>query len=157
MICRRWALGLGRHGVPALFHTLYIPGYIPGAPRRRAPRGRIGRLKTASRERDTKGPAALNTMENKDLLQLVAKIRRDIPRNPDVLLAMRELERLALSRGIVTSSVTLPQAAPVTLPPPVTLPASQPVTLHKCPFCEARRSADAARVRRHRQKAAAHP
>jgi hypothetical protein len=65
---------------------------------------------------------------------VIARVRRAMPRNSDVMAICDAAERVTLPPSRDTPAVTLP---------------SKGVTL-RCPVCEARRAADVARTRRHR-------
>ncbi len=72
-----------------------------------------------------------------DPLTVIARVRRVMPRNVDVMAICDALEAVTLRK-----------------PPDVTLRDS--ITL-RCPVCEARRAVEAARARRHRAAKREHP
>jgi hypothetical protein len=68
-------------------------------------------------------------MDKIELIGLIARIRRNMPRNTDIMTVCEELERLVISKP----TVNVTSQAPVTLPSPSQ---SQP-----CPVCAQRRAA----------------
>ena len=80
-----------------------------------------------------------------ETLQAIGRLRRAQPRNPDTLLVCDELERALtcvpiVAAGLDLKTVDLKPGAVHFAPP------------EKCPACEARKSADRARVKKHRAK-----
>jgi len=82
-----------------------------------------------------------------ELLQVtIDRVRRAMPRNPDVMLLCSEAERLMLERD--RAPVMVPTEPP---PAPVPRPIVRQVA-GECPKCAARAAQEAARQRQRRQK-----
>jgi hypothetical protein len=78
-----------------------------------------------------------------ETLQAIGRLRRAQPRNPDTMLVCDELER-ALTFPLKVAEVDVKDI--VLKPGAITV-----IPNKKCPVCEARKSADRARVQKHRK------